>query len=105
MKATTMTTTEIMNITGIATTDIATAEINEQLAKGVKYAWQISSITLSNNPKPMRMTQKHAEAIIKAFNQKTETAPTTDELETRLERIQSLYTEKFGLDLEGNEVW
>ena len=34
----------------------------------------------------------------------TTTAVSTEELEARLERCKALYTEKFGLDLEGNEV-
>jgi len=34
----------------------------------------------------------------------TKPAPTTEDLEARLERCKALYTEKFGLDLEGNEV-
>ena len=122
MKATTMTKATIENITGIATDTVAVDEINEALANGAEYGWEISSITLSNNPKPMRMTSTQAEAIITAYNEmaaqeeaevetteetenmETTKVATTEELEAKLESLKARYEEKFAMDFETGEA-
>ena len=111
MKAATMTKATIENIIGRTTDELAVRDINEVFEQDATPAtWKLTSITTGHietatmAKKPVRMTAKQAEAIIEASkvsddNEKTKT-PTTDELETRIEKIKSRMSNMGILDTE-----
>ena len=94
-----------------STDELAVRDINEVLEADANPAtWKLTSITIGHIEaqhtarKPVRMTEKQAEAIIEASKETTEIteakAPTTEELEARFERIKATYNEIFDTDYD-----
>ena len=89
-----------------STDELAIRDINEVLERDANPAtWKLTSITIGHVEtattarKPVRMTEKQAEAIIEASKETEKPrVPTTEELEANFERLVAKYNEIFEAD-------